>query len=166
MNEGRGSVGEQNRAAQPGAWIESPAHQAWLDAERDRLLDFGVRSEVAGGFGWQGATGAVDPAHPLELWITCRMTHVYALASLLGRPGAGDLADHGVTAISNSFLDRDYDGWFTSIAADGAGAPIADAKAAYPHAFVVLAASSATSAGRPGAQHLLDGALEVHERRF
>ena len=39
------------------------------------------------------------------------------------------------------------------------GRPVDDSKQAYAHAFVVLAASSATAAGRPGAKQLLDEAL-------
>jgi len=50
------------------------------------------------------------------------------------------------------------------VAADGT--PADAAKAAYPHSFVVLAASSATVAGRPGAADLLDEALDVVLRRF
>jgi mannose/cellobiose epimerase-like protein (N-acyl-D-glucosamine 2-epimerase family) len=40
------------------------------------------------------------------------------------------------------------------------------AKTAYEHAFVVLAASSAATAGRPGADALLVEALDVLDRRF
>ena len=39
-------------------------------------------------------------------------------------------------------------------------------KTAYEHAFVVLAASSATAAGRPGAAELLSEALDVFDRHF
>ena len=39
-------------------------------------------------------------------------------------------------------------------------------KLCYAHAFVILAASSALTAGRPGAQELLDEALKTFEERF
>ena len=45
------------------------------------------------------------------------MTHVFALATLLGRPGAAELVDHGVRALTENFRDREHDGWFASISA-------------------------------------------------
>ncbi|WP_425389388.1 AGE family epimerase/isomerase [Cryptosporangium arvum] len=158
-------MAEQIRAARPGgeSGIDSAEHRAWLDAERDRLFDFAERSKHPLGFGWLTDDGALDADHPLELWITCRMTHVFALATLLGRPGAAELTDHGVRALTENFRDREHDGWFASISADG---PVDDSKAAYPHSFVILAASSAAAAGRPGAEALLTDALAVNEQWF
>lgn len=145
-------------------WLTAPAHARWLEAETDRLLDFGRRSLVpSGGFARQGEDGTAQDG-PLELWIACRMTHVYAIGHLLGRPGLAAFADHGVEAIRSLFADAEHGGWFAEVERDGT--PRDDAKAAYPHAFVVLAASSATAAGRPGAAELLDQALEVSEQRF
>jgi mannose/cellobiose epimerase-like protein (N-acyl-D-glucosamine 2-epimerase family) len=54
----------------------------------DRLLDFAARSRLAdGGFGYLGDDGRVLPDRPVETWIVARMTHVFGLARLLGRPG-------------------------------------------------------------------------------
>ena len=145
-------------------WLTAPAHARWLEAETDRLLEFGRRSLVpSGGFARQGEDGTAQDG-PLELWIACRMTHVYAIGHLLGRPGYAAFADHGVAAIRGLFADDEHGGWFAEAERDGT--PRDDAKAAYPHAFVVLAASSATAAGRPGAAELLDRALEVSEQHF
>jgi mannose/cellobiose epimerase-like protein (N-acyl-D-glucosamine 2-epimerase family) len=85
------------------------------------------------------------------------MTHCFALAHLLGRPRAGELADHGIAALEGVFRDRAHGGWL----------PAEDQtdKRAYDHAFVVLAASSAVAAGRP-ADALLAEALDVLETRF
>ena len=47
-------------------------------AEADRLLDFALASRVEHGFGWLDDAGHVMD-RPLELWLTCRMTHVAAL---------------------------------------------------------------------------------------
>ena len=70
-----------------------------LAEEGDRLLDFGRASRLAeGGFGWLSTEGVVESHRPVELWITCRMTHVYALGHLLGRPDCTSLVDHGVAA--------------------------------------------------------------------
>lgn len=145
------------------AWIGSAAHHRWLEQETDRLLAFGRASRVAEGFGWLRDDGTVDDARPTELWITCRMTHVYALGALLGRPGCAPLVDHGVAALTGAFHDDEHGGWFSAVGPDG---PVDDGKAAYAHAFVVLAAASAVAAGRPAADELLADALDVSVRRF
>lgn len=146
-------------------WLGSAAHRRWLEAETDRLLAFGRASRVPSGFGWLDDGGAVDPERPIQLWITCRMTHVFALGALLGRPGCAPLVDHGLAALSGPFRDAEHGGWFSALTPDGA-APDDDGKAAYAHSFVVLAAASAVAAGRPGARDLLDDALAVQLRRF
>src|SRR4051812_50051396 len=76
------------------------------------------------------------------------MTHVFSLAHLLGRPYAGPLADHGVAALAGRFRDAAHGGWYAAVGADG---PTGRDKTAYEHAFVLLAASSATAAGGPRA---------------
>ncbi|WP_426594043.1 AGE family epimerase/isomerase [Cellulomonas sp. McL0617] len=145
------------------AWLTTPAHARWLEGETDRLLDFGRRSVVPGGFARQDETG--EPVDgPLELWIACRMTHVYAIGHLLGRAGSSAIVDHGLDALRGAFHDDEHGGWFAEVARDGT--PVDPAKAAYPHAFVILATSSATAAGRPGARELLDEALAVSSRYF
>jgi mannose/cellobiose epimerase-like protein (N-acyl-D-glucosamine 2-epimerase family) len=145
-------------------WLTSPAHHRWLEAEGDRLLRFGAGSRhPAGGFGWLAVDGLPDLDRPLQLWVTARMTHVYSLAHLMGRPEGTALADHGVRALTGRFRDARHGGWYAAV--DGSG-PGGTDKTAYEHAFVVLAASSATAAGRPGAQGLLEEALEVLLGRF
>ena len=140
-------------------WLGSRVHTAWLEAEGDRLLEFGRASrEPTGGFGWLDDEGVPEPDRPLELWITCRMTHVYALGHLLGRPHCAGLVDHGIAALRDMFHDDVHGGWFAKVDADG---PVVPDKTAYEHAFVVLAGASATAAGRPGGRELLDEALEV-----
>lgn len=135
-----------------------------LEQEGERLLAF-ARGSVhpGGGFGWLSDDGRLDPARPVELWITCRMTHVFALAHLMGRPWAGGLVDHGVDALTGLLRDPVNGGWWAAVDADG---PVTRAKTAYGHAFVVLAASSAATAGRPGADALLADAMDVLDRRF
>ena len=137
------------------AWLTTPAHARWLEDETDRLLDFGRASAVPGGFARQDEAGAAVDG-PLELWIACRMTHVYAIGHLLGRPGSAAIVDHGLAALTGAFHDDEHGGWFAEVERDGT--PRDTDKAAYPHAFVILAASSATAAGRPGARGLLDEA--------
>lgn len=145
-------------------WLSEPAHARWLEHETDRLLAFGRAAALpAGGFARLDDDGRPTPG-PTELWITCRMTHVYALGTLLGRPGCARLVDHGVAALTGPFRDGTDGGWFTEV--DHDGRPNDNTKGAYPHAFVVLAASSAAAADRPGARDLLDRALAVSEQRF
>jgi mannose/cellobiose epimerase-like protein (N-acyl-D-glucosamine 2-epimerase family) len=123
------------------------------------LLDLAERSRVPGGFGYLGSDGRVVPGRPLETWIVARMTHVFGLAVLLGRPGAEDFLAHGVEALSDGPLhDAEHGGWS---AATGD-----DTKAAYVHAFAVLAGATATAAGADGGPALLDEALDVWQRRF
>ncbi|MGY1624933.1 AGE family epimerase/isomerase [Geodermatophilus sp. SYSU D00965] len=124
-----------------------------------RLLDLAERSAVDSGFGYLGSDGAVLADRPLETWIVARMTHVFGLASLLGRPGAADLLAHGVRALTSGPLrDSERGGWSAAVGDD--------AKTAYVHAFVVLAGATATGAGNPGGPALLDDALEVWQARF
>ncbi|TDE89483.1 AGE family epimerase/isomerase [Occultella glacieicola] len=147
-----------------GALLASPAHHARLEAEARRLLEFARFARCAdGGFGWLDATGALTPGRPRPLYVTCRMTHAFSLGALLGVDGAEGLVDHGLRAVREVFADPVHPGWFTSVGPDG---PVDDRKWSYPHAFVVLAAASAATIGRPGAAELLDEALRVIEQRF
>ena len=146
------------------AWLASPAHHRWLEGEGDRLLEFSRASRhPAGGFAWLDDSGRPELDRPVELWITCRMTHVFSLGHLLGRPGCAALVDHGLRALEGRFRDPSHGGWYAFVDHDG---PAGRAKSAYPHAFVVLAAASATCAGRPGAAGLLEQALDVLLTRF
>ncbi len=147
-----------------GSWRTLGSHLRWLAGESDRLLSFAEGSlHPAGGFAYLDERGVPDLAHPVETYSTARMTHVYSLAALMGRPGAGPLADAGLAALTGRLHDDAHGGWFGAVGTDG---PVQDRKQAYEHAFVVLAASSAAAAGRGGARALLTEALGVLERRF
>ncbi|ALJ21988.1 AGE family epimerase/isomerase [Microbacterium sp. No. 7] len=144
-------------------WLNTPAHARWLEAEADRTFEFGRNARVANGFGWLSNQGTVRAEVPTQLWITSRMVHVYSLAALMGRPGAGALVDHGIAALNGPFRDRENGGWYAAIDENG---PADASKQGYQHFFVVLGAASATAAGRPGARELLDDALALIEERF
>lgn len=151
-------------AAPRTAWLDLPAHRTWLDAEAEGLLAFGAESlREDGGFSWLAETGEPDASRPAELWITCRMTHCFALGHLMGRPGLAPLIDHGVQSLRTVFRDEEHGGWFAAVDGDEI---VDDSKQAYAHAFVVLAAASAAAADRPGAAELLSEALEVLDQRF
>jgi mannose/cellobiose epimerase-like protein (N-acyl-D-glucosamine 2-epimerase family) len=105
----------------------------------------------------------VVPGRPQEAYLVSRMTHVFGLAALLGRPGAAELAQHGVLALTGGPLrDAERGGWYTSTGEDDG----ARAKTAYAHAFVVLAGATATTAGVPGGRELLTDAVAVWQQRF
>ena len=125
----------------------------------DSVLAFAARSRVPMGFGYLDDSGTVRSDRPVETWISARMTHVFGLAALLGHPGAAELAAHGVAALREGPLhDGEYGGWRSGTDED--------TKAAYVHAFVVLAGATTTAAGIPGGRELLDEALDVWEQRF
>jgi mannose/cellobiose epimerase-like protein (N-acyl-D-glucosamine 2-epimerase family) len=140
-------------------WLSTPAHARWLEAEGDRLLDFGRASRHPdGGFAWLGDDGRPDLDRPVELWVSARMTHVYALGHLMGRPDCTALVDHGVASLAGRMHDDVHGGWYAAVGRDG---PTVTDKTAYEHAFVVLAGASAAAAGRPGGAELLEQGVEV-----
>ncbi|HLS26914.1 MAG TPA: AGE family epimerase/isomerase [Beutenbergiaceae bacterium] len=142
-------------------WLHSAAHARWLEQESDELLTFGAGAMVDDGFGFLDRSGQVELDRERPLWLTCRMIHSYSLGVLLGRPGAATMVDHGLTALAHHSHDAEYGGWYAAV-----GPQTSEAKEAYAHAFVILAGASATAAGRPGAEKLLQQALEVSERHF
>lgn len=142
-------------------------------SERVGLLRFGAASATGPGlgpvgFGWLGVDGTLTE-RPSELWITCRMTHVFGLASLLGEyERSASLAEYGIDALRNDFRDPLGGGWFASVERDDGGRvrPVDASKQAYGHAFVVLAAATGAVAGIAGAAELLDDALAVLTENF
>lgn len=143
--------------------ILSPGDPASLDTELHRLLDFGRDCfRPDGTAGWLDTTGKLDPTRGTQTWITARMVHVHALAHLLGVEGAADRVDAGLRGLA-VLHDDEHGGWFSGIDADGIRP---DEKSCYAHAFVVLAASSATIADRPGAAEMLQQALTEWNQHF
>lgn len=147
-----------------------PADPQTLRAMFVDVVEHAKKSTVPVGFGYLDEGGSVDQSHPVELWITCRMTYVFSLASMLGVAGSDRLAAHGVQALLDHFQDEQYGGWYSAIEHDldegGAASAIDGPKEAYAHAFVLLAANAAAEAGVEGAQTLLDRALENQDSRW
>ncbi|MDQ2755193.1 MAG: AGE family epimerase/isomerase [Actinomycetota bacterium] len=141
----------------------------WLERQAASLLDF-TRGALHpdGGFGWLDDDGQVEADRPVELWVTCRMTHVLALGALQGDSGAAALVDHGISALRARLHDDEHGGWYAAVETgpDGTSRPADDTKQAYAHAFVVLAAASAVAAGHPDAPALLTEALDTFVARF
>ncbi|MGR4039280.1 D-mannose isomerase [Pseudomonas sp. 910_21] len=144
------------------SWLNAPAHHSWLAAEGQRLLDFAKVSRLAEGFGNLDAQGCLPVGALAETMNTARMTHSFAMAHIQGLPGYAGLVDHGIAALMGPLRDAEHGGWFAVAGhADGNST-----KAAYLHAFVALAASSAVVARRPGAEALLAEAIRVIDGHF
>lgn len=95
--------------------------------------------------------------------LVTRMVHCAAIGHLLGRPLAAQVLDHGIASISKQYRDPKHGGYFWSVYSDG----VADtSKQAYGHAFVLLAAASAKTAGHPEAEQLLDDITTLIGERF
>lgn len=144
-------------------WRDTPSHRAALEAETGALLAFARGARLERGFGWLGETGTVLAEQPQPLWITARMTHVFALGAMLEFPGAATLCDHGIRALLDDFADTAYGGWFAELKD---GRPSRTDKEAYSFAFVVLAFSSAAIAGHLDARDGLARALGLIEQHF
>lgn len=144
------------------SWLNAPAHHTWLAAEGQRLLTFAKASRLPDGFGNLDDKGQLPADAHAETMNTARMTHSFAMAHAMGLPGYAELVEHGVTSLSGPLRDSEHGGWFAAPhAVDGNRG-----KAAYLHAFVALAASSAVVAGAPGAHALLNDAIHIIEQFF
>lgn len=155
--------------AVPTAWASTASHRAWLDEETRRLLAFGAPAGLpladGGGAAYLDDAGRPDPARGVQTWITARTAHVFSLGHLLGVPGSAPVADAAVAGLAGRLLDGEHGGWFHALSATGVP-DLAAGKSCYDHAFVMLAAASATVAGRPGAADLLGTATDVFLERF
>lgn len=147
-------------------WLDRRGHRRWLSDEGNRILGFyqwaAIRDD--GGFGWLSVGGVGLPEMNRELWLSARMVHVFGLAHLAGRPGAAQMVEHGLAYLRGPGRDSVHGGWFWSV--DGSNGPADDRKQAYGHAFVLLAASTALTAGWESARPLLDEVSAVIDEHF
>lgn len=149
--------------------VARPAHRDWLMGQAAGLFGFFQRAALnpAGGFFALDSVGEPLPPGPngrvRGLHETTRMVHCFAIAHLLGLPGADRMIDHGMAFLASHHRDRANGGWFWTVNDTG---PVDATKQAYGHAFVLLAASSAKVVGHPGADALLAEATEVLLSRF
>lgn len=144
--------------------IDTDENRRFLEEARDALLAFGRRFPSPGGSSWYlGDDGTPWKDKNRETYVTCRMAHVYSLGKLLGFKGSENLVDAALRALTGELRDAANGGWYSGLTAENA--PLSG-KLCYVHAFVILAAASAALIGRPGAEALLDEALEVYDRYF
>lgn len=145
------------------SWLASPGHHAWLDAELHRLLAFGQRETADRvGFGMLDARGRTVDDEPMATWVNARMVHVFALGHLRGVPGCSARVDQAMRALTGPLRDDRHGGWFETVGST----PDAARKAAYTHAFALLAGTSAVAVGHEDGEALLADAVEVLETRF
>ena len=144
--------------------IDTDENRAFLKEMRKNLLSFGHQFPSPGGSSYYlGDDGTPWKERNRETWITSRMVHVYCLGMFLGHQGSEALAEAGLKGLNGELHDQEHGGWYAGLTAD---ADILPNKQCYAHAFVILAASSATLAGLSGAKELLDEALELYDLRF
>ena len=144
--------------------INTKENQRFLEEMRDQLLAFGHRFPSPGGGSYYlGDDGTPWTDRARETWITSRMVHVYSIGAFLGHENSEALVDAGLKGLTGELHDEVNDGWYAGLSATG---QIIPNKACYAHAFVILAASSAVLAGRPGAKKLLKDALKVYDDKF
>ena len=96
-------------------WFGDAQHLSWLDAQREALLDF-YQPEVrlsSGGYAYLDARGRQLPAQGAQLWLGARMLHCFSIAHLLGRPGALEVAQHGMDFyLDGAGRDHEHGGWY------------------------------------------------------
>jgi mannose/cellobiose epimerase-like protein (N-acyl-D-glucosamine 2-epimerase family) len=148
-------------------WASLPYHRRWLLDQADGLFDFFQFRAINpnGGFfdldDLGSPIGGTNPARGIHA--SARMVHCFSIAYLLGRPGSGDIIDHGMRTLWERHRDTQYGGYFWQVNDDGAADP---AKQGYGHAFVLLAAASAKVAGHPLADQMLTDITDVLETKF
>ena len=130
---------------------------------RDDLLSFGHGfASPEGGAYYLGDDGRPWRDRPRETWITCRMAHVYSMGELLGNKGSRQLVDSALKGLGGELCDDTNGGWYAGINPDGSVLPD---KQCYAHAFVILAACSASLIHADGADELLKRALIPYNER-
>ena len=144
--------------------IDTAENKAFLKEMRDGLLSFGHKFPSPGGGSYYlGDDGTPWTERNRETWITSRMAHVYSIGTFLGHEGSEALADAALKGLRGELHDDVNGGWYAGLTCNN---EILPTKQCYAHAFVILAASSGVLAGRPGAQELLQEAVELYDLRF
>ncbi|GAB0117108.1 AGE family epimerase/isomerase [Acidisoma sp. 7E03] len=156
--------GTESATGQGLAWTARPAHRSWLMARAEALLAQFQHTSIdpAGGFFDLDIAGQPRRETAVrELVTTTRVTHCFALAHMLGWPGAAPLVRHGLAALWEHHRDAVHGGYTWQF---GPGADTS--KQAYGHAHVLLAAASARMAGFPEAEPILADVTEILNTRF
>lgn len=144
--------------------LDTEENQQFLCENAMALFQFGRKFPSPGGSSYYlSDDGTPWTERPRETWITGRMVHVYSIGAMLGMEGCLELAQKGIQGLAGELRDEVNGGWYAALTADGGFVP---GKQCYAHAFVILAAASATLAAVPGAQELLKDALAIYDQWF
>ena len=144
--------------------IDTNENRDFMNSMTQELLRFGERFPSPEGSSYYlGDDGTPWIKRPRETWITSRMAHVYSMGKSLGYPGSEQLVDEALKGLTGELHDNEHGGWYSGITSEN---QILPDKMCYAHAFVILAATSAVLVQRPGAQKLLEEALEIYDLRF
>lgn len=144
--------------------LDTDENREFLKKNCEELFSFGHKFPSPGGSAYYlGEDGIPLKEKDRETWITARMVHVYSLAKFLKHPGSEELINEGVKGLIGELCDKKNGGWYAGVTADGKSIP---GKQCYIHAFVILAAASASLAEQAGARELLEEALRVYDQRF
>ena len=150
-----------------GNWSSRAYHRRWLLDQANGLFDFFQQRAVnpKGGFFDMDDTGKpLDAVNPVRgIHSAARMVHCFSIGSLLGRPGADEIVDHGMRYLWNHHRDQTHGGYFWQVNNDG---PVDASKQGYGHAFVLLAAASAKTIGHPLADGMLADVTDVLNAKF
>ena len=148
-------------------WSSRPFHRQYLMRQANNLFDFFEAASInpKGGFYELDDAGKpLDAGNSTrQIHVTTRMVHCAALGSLIGRPGSGELVDHGMRYIWDKHRDAKRGGYVWGLDNDGV---TNGSKQAYGHAFVLLAASSAKLVGHPLADQMLADVTGIINTRF
>jgi mannose/cellobiose epimerase-like protein (N-acyl-D-glucosamine 2-epimerase family) len=149
------------------SWLTLPTHRDWLMSQANGLFDYFQWRSInpkGGFFEFDPSGNPINPENPVRgIHATARMVHCMVIGHLLGRPGCDDLIDHGMSYLWNAHRDDKRGGYFWSMDNDG---PHDATKQGYGHAFVMLAASSASLVGHPAAEAMLADVTEIIEQKF
>lgn len=144
--------------------LNTKENREFMKEIRNDLLKFGQKfPSPEGGAYYLGDDGTPWKERPRETWITCRMVHVYSIAKLLGMEGSEERIRAGIRGLLGELRDEKNGGWYAGRTAEHGILPD---KQCYAHAFVILAAASAMTAGCEEAEGLLREALDVYDRYF
>lgn len=144
--------------------IDTKENKEFLEEGARALLDFGRRFPSSGGSSFYlGDDGAPLLDRNRETWITCRMAHVYSIGAMLSDDGSMELVKKALGGLEGELKDTENGGWYAGLTPENRIIPT---KQCYAHAFVILAATSAVTAGAEGAGKLLEEALSVYDRYF
>lgn len=148
-------------------WTSRSYHRNWLWRQADNVFDFTQENAINPRGGFYDLTREGKPLTPdtqvRPIHIAARAAHCFAIGHLLGRPGCDAVVDHAMTFLWNRHRDTQNGGYFWSV--DDAG-PVDANKQAYGHAFVLLAASSASLVGHPLAAPMLADITDILNTRF